>query len=67
VLRHTFATRFIRRHPDAEGIAALQRLLGHSSPKTTMIYVHVTAGRLEEHILTLDGPRATLDEDLDDQ
>lgn len=67
VLRHTFATRFIRRHPDAEGIAALQRLLGHSSPKTTMIYVHVTALRLEDHILTLAGPRGTLDEDLDDE
>jgi len=67
VLRHTFATRFIRRHPDAEGIAALQRLLGHSSPKTTMIYVHVTALRLEEHILNLAGPRATLDHDLDDE
>jgi len=67
VLRHTFATRFIRRHPDAEGIVALQRLLGHSSPKTTMIYVHVTAARLEEHILHLAGPRATLDQDLDDQ
>ena len=67
MLRHTFATRSIRRHPDAEGIAALQRLLGHSSPKTTMIYVHVTAGRLEEHILTLGGLRATLDQDLDDQ
>jgi len=67
VLRHTFATRFIRRHPDAEGIAALQRLLGHSSPKTTMIYVHVTALRLEEHILNLAGPRATLDQDLEDE
>jgi len=67
VLRHTFATRFIARHPDAEGIAALQRLLGHSSPKTTMIYVHVTALRLEEHILNLAGPRATLDLDLDDE
>ena len=67
VLRHTFATRFIARHPDAEGIAALQRLLGHSSPKTTMIYVHVTAARLEEHILHLAGPRATLDQDLDDE
>lgn len=67
VLRHTFATRFIRRHPDAEGIAALQRLLGHSSPKTTMIYVHVTAARLEEHILHLAGPLTTLDHDLDDE
>jgi len=67
ILRHTFATRFIRRHPDAEGIAALQRLLGHSSPKTTMIYVHVTGARLEQHILNLARPLTTLDHDLDDE
>jgi site-specific recombinase XerD len=66
VLRHTSATRFIRRHRDAEGIAALQRLLGHASPKTTMVYVHVTTERLEEHVLSVAEPRATSDEDLDD-
>ena len=34
ILRHTFATRFIRRHRDAEGIAELQSVLGHASPET---------------------------------
>ena len=29
-----------------------------------MVYVHVTADRLEEHILTVGEPRATIDEDL---
>ena len=33
VLRHTLATRFIRRHPDAEGIAALRCLLAHRAPR----------------------------------
>lgn len=63
---HTFATRFIRRHRDAEGIARLQRLLGHASPETTMVYVPVTTGRLEEHMLSVAEPRETLNEDLDD-
>ena len=37
---------FIRRHRDAEGIVALQRVSGHASPKITMVYVRVTTERL---------------------
>jgi integrase len=66
ILRHTFATRFVRRHTEAEEIVALQRVLGHASPKTTMVYVHVTRLSLEEHMLAVAEPRATIDEDLED-
>lgn len=36
--RHTFATNFLKKTKD---LAALQRLLGHSDIKETMMYVHV--------------------------
>lgn len=36
--RHTFATNFIKR---GGNVAVLQKLMGHSSIKTTMVYLHV--------------------------
>jgi integrase/recombinase XerD len=38
VLRHTYASRYLRRTND---LAGLQRLLGHADVRTTMRYVHV--------------------------
>jgi integrase/recombinase XerD len=39
--RHTFATTFLRRAKNANGILMLQRLLGHSKIASTMVYSHV--------------------------
>lgn len=43
-LRHTFATNYLR---EGGSIAALQRLLGHVSVATTMIYSHMAADHLD--------------------
>jgi len=40
--RHTFATYFLEKTDD---LATLQKLLGHSDIKQTMIYVHLTEGK----------------------
>ncbi|RLG80343.1 MAG: integrase [Thermoprotei archaeon] len=53
VLRHTFATRALRR---GMNLFALQRLLGHSDVKTTQIYTHLTIDDLKrEYEKALEG------------
>jgi site-specific recombinase XerD len=47
VLRHTYATRYLRRTND---LAGLQRLLGHADIRTTMRYVHVAQDELHERV-----------------
>lgn len=45
--RHTFATLFLSRGGRVE---VLQRLLGHSSINTTMVYVHLTDQRAKDQV-----------------
>jgi len=53
-LRHTFATRFYQTTKD---VVALKEVLGHSSLRTVMKYVHVSA----EHInAAMDKYEATM-------
>lgn len=53
MFRHTFATLLLEEDVD---IRYIQRLLGHSSIKTTEIYTHVTSAKLRE-ILKEHNPR----------
>lgn len=51
MLRHSFATHLTDKNID---IRVIQELLGHSSPKTTMIYTQVSKARLIDVISPLD-------------
>jgi site-specific recombinase XerD len=60
VLRHTFATRYYRR---TGRLAELQRLLGHSDPKTTMVYVDDDPRERERLMMLASDEPTTLDLD----
>jgi len=49
--RHTFATNFIELTSD---VATLQRLLGHSNIRETMLYVHVSTGKINKQMQNFD-------------
>jgi site-specific recombinase XerD len=51
VARHTFATSFLRAGGQVE---KLQKLLGHSDIKQTMIYVHIVQADANAEIFLLD-------------
>ena len=51
VARHTFATSFLRAGGKVE---KLQRLLGHTDIKQTMIYAHIVQADANSEILLLD-------------
>lgn len=52
VLRHTFATRALRR---GVSLPALQRLLGHKDIKTTQVYTHLTLEDIRREYSKLEG------------
>jgi len=49
--RHTFATLFLEKTSD---VASLQKLLGHSNIRETMIYVHIGNSKLNTQMLNFD-------------
>lgn len=57
VLRHTFASHFMM---NGGNILTLQRVLGHSSLQTTMIYAHLSPDHLQEAKLLNPMARLTL-------
>jgi site-specific recombinase XerD len=52
VARHTFATNFLRA---GGNVVKLQKLLGHSNIRETMIYVHIVEQEANEQINLMDG------------
>jgi site-specific recombinase XerD len=51
-LRHTFATRYLLRHPG--DLVGLARLLGHTSIHTTQIYVQPTEEEIALRVSQID-------------
>ncbi|MBK7916614.1 MAG: tyrosine-type recombinase/integrase [Chloroflexi bacterium] len=51
-LRHTFATRYLLRHPG--DLVGLARLLGHTSIQTTQIYVQPTEAEMARRVSQID-------------
>ena len=49
--RHTFATLFLEKTSD---VATLQRILGHSNIRETMIYVHISNTKINSQMLNFD-------------
>ena len=49
--RHSFATNFLNQ---GGNVQVLQQILGHSSIKETMIYVHVTSKNIDTQIMYMD-------------
>ena len=52
VFRHTFARRYLLRHPS--DLVGLARLLGHSSLDTTAIYLQPTSTEIEQRVEAMD-------------
>ncbi len=60
MLRHTFATLYLRRRAHEPGaLTKLQELLGHASLETTRGYLHHTRDELERSMRA--GERSVLD------
>lgn len=49
--RHTFATIFLNKTHD---VATLQKILGHSNIRETMMYVHISTNEIDEQMLNFD-------------
>lgn len=53
-LRHSFASRLLKR---GASLSAVQKLLGHTTLATTMMYLHLQPSEVEEAISRLSGDR----------